>query len=256
MRSSSTLARLAIAAVALALMLVPASRVDASGEPPLRVLFLGNSLTFVHGGLDQLTMRMAQEMGETRPLDFTRVAVGGFALEDHWLHGPSRDAIATGGPWDWVVLQEQSGRTITAPQNFAIHAALLDAEIRAAGARTMFFLTWARGDDLAAQTTITAAICAAADALGAAVVPAGLAWAHAPSVNPNLNLDDCDAVHPSDQGAFLNGLVFFRTLFERDPSGMPWNLSPLVQVTAWQATALETVATSAPDRCPFVAEVF
>src|SRR5689334_21022895 len=84
----------------MALALTGAS---ASGQPQLRVLFVGNSLTAANDlpARVQAIARAARdvnlEVGSYRP--------GGYALEDHWADGIARSMVDS-GRWDVVVFQQ------------------------------------------------------------------------------------------------------------------------------------------------------
>ena len=81
-----------------------------------------------------------------------------------------------GGPWDLVVLQEQSLRPIVDPELFEQYAELLGGAVREAGAQTMLYLTWARASTPETQEDLDAAYCDVSDRLRAQVAPVGKAW--------------------------------------------------------------------------------
>ena len=91
-----------LAGLFFCLLVVAGMPVAASAEP-LRVLFIGNSLT-AWNDLPNLFASLAQAGGHERPVART-IAVGGFSLEDHWNQGDAQKGIAT-GRWDFVVLQQ------------------------------------------------------------------------------------------------------------------------------------------------------
>src|SRR5436190_1748641 len=80
----------------------------AQGDPqPIRVLFIGNSYTYVND-LPRMVAALAQA-GKQRPLVHERETPGGYSFEKHWMDGRAVAKI-TGAKWDHVVLQEQSLR--------------------------------------------------------------------------------------------------------------------------------------------------
>ena len=75
-----------------------------SGAAPLRVLFIGNSLTTANG-LADMVEELASMAGDPA-IDATVVAAGGHSLEDHWTLGEARRALGS-GPWNAVVLRRR-----------------------------------------------------------------------------------------------------------------------------------------------------
>ena len=214
---------------------------------PTRILFVGNSYTAGQGGVADLVERMAAARGLAVETD--SVTAGGFTLEQHWSNAAgTRDRIA-GGDWDWVVLQEQSLRPIRDPERFFTYARLLDQDIRSAGAKTMFFLTWARESTPETQETLNGSYCAMVEELHAGVAPVGMAWALARERDPSLWLHVSDGSHQSDLGQYLLGMAFHRRLWNQDPAGLPHDVSPHVGVTPEQAALLQQIATEAPAGC-------
>ena len=180
-----------------------------------RVLFIGNSYTFINGGIP----------AQLEALDPTAVtvteAVGGYTLQDHWNAGLALADIRRGG-WSYVVLQEQSQTSVTGQGQFDAFVRMFDAEIRASGAKTVLLMTWQRPDSLGYGVT-TANLAAAYDQigsqLGARVAPAGLAFARSLAGRPDLTLNIGDG-HPTMAGTYLAACVLYGTLFHRSPVGI------------------------------------
>ena len=95
--------RLPAAAVAQEVPAEAGAAGEADTRPPLHVLFIGNSLTYVND-LPAVFAALAEAAGRARP--FVRAVTGpGLSLEDQWNRGDAQKAIAVGG-WDYVVLQQ------------------------------------------------------------------------------------------------------------------------------------------------------
>lgn len=56
----------------------------------------------------------------------------------------------------------------------------------------------------------------------AAVAPVGLAWEHALTRRPQLDLWAGDGTHPSRAGSYLAACVFYSVLTRRSPVGNPF----------------------------------
>jgi hypothetical protein len=243
----------------IALMLTMQSPLCGQDAPsaPLKVLFIGNSYTSVND-LPAMVVGLADAAGG-RKIQVDRHLVGGCTLEKHVKDKKAIDKIHS-DKWDVVVLQEQSLRPVLDRPLMQEYARLLDAEITRQGARTLFYLTWARqhipdmqeGADPAtspeyaramyqisgvAKTTDFDAWCQRqnsglvgglngayfdiAEELGAKVAPVGVAWKNALATDPSFVLHRPDKSHPNPAGTYLAACVFYASLLDANPLGLP-----------------------------------
>ncbi|MBI1766668.1 MAG: SGNH/GDSL hydrolase family protein [Acidobacteria bacterium] len=231
MRYLKPLSKLYLLAFTLLAVLVPVTTQQAAQKavPVRRVLFIGNSYTYFNN-LPQMLVGLAQAAKPAQPLEAEMVTVGGATLKRLWEEGQALAAIKRGG-WNYVVLQEQStlgnapivdGKPqIADPKTFHEYARLFDAEIKKAGAQTVFYLTWARQNAPETQAQLTAAYTSIAKELNALLVPVGLAWEAALQKRPELALHIADKSHPTAVGTYLAACVFYATLSGRTPAGLP-----------------------------------
>ena len=190
----------------------------------LRVLFIGNSYTYVNN-LPAIVAGLAESAHES--LESEMIAAPGATLKKHWEDGKAVEALKH-GHWDYVVLQEQStlglvsqgGPPINNPKTFHEYARLFDSEIRSSGARTIFFLTWARQNLPESQPLLTNAYLSIAKELHAIVTPVGIAWQTALKKNPSVALHQKDLSHPTPAGSYLAACVLYSTLFGRSAAGL------------------------------------
>lgn len=214
---------------------------DPAGEDlPERVLFIGNSHTYRHGGMDWLIGNMVAAEDPPRPFEGDILAASGVTLEYHYQNGaPER---IREGDYDVVVLQGYlPGSPTRTAEPFLEYARRLDDEIRASGARTVFYMTWPQGrydwadldDFIAAHRQISAE-------LGAPVAPVGVAMENARAERPDLALIDEDEIHASWEGAYLATATIYATLFGKSPEGLPYTFgvseedAAFLQRIAWQ----------------------
>ena len=212
-----------LAAVAWSALLVA----QAPAARPLRLLFIGNSYTYVNN-LPEVFTGLA--VAGHHQVETVMVAPGGWRLQDHWEKGEA-PKILHDGRWDYVVLQEQS----TLATNFLLDgkprvkddaafrpwADKWAAEIGKAGARPVFYLTWARKATPEDQSVLTDAYMRAAKANQALVAPVGIAWAAVRQQHPSIELYYTDGSHPSAAGTYLAGCTFYATIFHASPVGLP-----------------------------------
>jgi hypothetical protein len=230
-----TLRRLSPAALAL-LLAAPA----AGDEPkPVRVLFVGNSYTYVND-LPKMLAELARAGGQA-PLAHDRETPGGCTLEKHWKDGKAAHKIQA-GPWDYVVLQEHSLRPLTDRRLMFDYAARLDGEVKKAKAKTLLYQTWARQDTPEKQPELSRAYLDLGRELKADVVPVGAAWERALKEGAGPALHSQDRSHPSKAGTYLAACVFYGVIYGKSPEGLPGAAGGLgdedarrLQAVAWKA---------------------
>lgn len=200
------------------------------------VLFVGNSFT-ARNDLPGLIARLAAERGKT--LQYRLISAGGASLRTHWNAGEAPKAIREGG-YDAVVLQEQSTLPVKNAGRMRENVRLFDEVIKAAGAETVLYMTWARQNAPDTQQAITDAYTSIGKEVGATVVPVGLAWQRVLSKPGQPALHDRDQSHPTPAGTYLAACVFLAVLFGENPTGLSADQSGLedkdlglLQRTAW-----------------------
>ncbi len=253
--------RWAVLAVAVAAVAcLPRRAPDCARVPPdavcTRVLFIGNSYTFVNnlpGTFAVLSHALS------RPVFADMIAPGGATLADH-AASPEVLAKIRSGHWTYVVLQEQSLRPAVEQSRQALMypaARTLAEAIRGAGAQPVFFGTWGRqqgwpeggfADYAPMQAAVTQGYRTIAEELQAIVVPVGDAWAAVTVAHPDIPLWQSDGSHPTVQGTFLAANVFVATLFGDTPRGLgARGAVPEGQVDRLQQAAVQAVsATKSP----------
>jgi hypothetical protein len=163
----------------------------------LRVLFIGDSYTYFNN-VPHLLHMLVESAREERGIETRMVVEPGFTLKRHW-DDPGAVSAIHAERWDHVILQEQStlgGSTviddipqINAPTMFHEYARLFDHEIRKAGAKTVFFLTWARKDSPGSQPLLNTAYLRIAKELRARLAPVGMAWErHSKQTDPSASI--------------------------------------------------------------------
>jgi hypothetical protein len=203
-------------------------------QPSTRILFIGNSYTFINDGLDK------QLEGLAPTTETERIALGGYTLEKHWTDRNALQKIRD-GKWDYVVLQEQSQAPVLNQQKFYEFARMFDEEIRRSGARTILLMTWERSDSKNWGVTtdgLAIAFATIGKELKVKVAPAGLAFARSLQTKPELTLCTPDG-HPTVEGTYLAACVLYRKIFELNPIGNPYSDK---KISAETRTFLQQIA--------------
>lgn len=194
----------------------------------MNILFIGNSFT-ARNDFPGLLAQLAEARG--RQLQHQLIQAGGASLRMHWNKGNAQKAIAQ-TRYDYVVLQEQSTLPLKNPQRFHENVRLFDPVIKATGAKTTLYLTWARRNAPETQAALTDAYTAIGEELGATVIPVGVAWEHFLAAHSAPTLHDKDLSHPTLAGSYLAACVFFAVLFGESPAGITGDLKGLTQAEA------------------------
>lgn len=218
-----------LSALGLVAALLTSCASPAPPPPSVRVLFIGNSYTYVND-LPHLFATLAA--AGKHPAEVEMVAPGGWTLMEHARSPDTRKKI-DGSPWNFVVLQEQSiVPAVPQAREAGMYPAVrrLATIIRAHGSEPVLYATWGRRDGLgengfadfqSMQTAITDGYLHIADELDVRVAPVGPAWQLAVAQHPGTPLWDGDGSHPALAGTYLAACVFYAALFHASPEGLP-----------------------------------
>lgn len=208
----------------------------ASGEnSKIRVLFIGNSLTFINN-LPEMTAQLAKSRHYV--LEYDMYAPGGYSLSQH-ASDPAALRKINDGRWDFVVLQEQSQMPAFSQEQVQRevypYAKRLCEVIRAANpqAHIVFYATMARknGDSEnisvsaeletygGTQKRINRSYLTMAQDNRALLAPIGQAWEEVRENRPAIDLY-ADDVHPNQTGTYLAACVLFSVFFRESPIGI------------------------------------
>jgi hypothetical protein len=210
------------------------------GGPPLgstlRVLFLGNSLTFTND-LPGMLQQLAVEGGAVQ-IEVQDASQPGFALEDHWATPQSRAVLDEGG-WDIVILQQGPSSLPESRTNLVTWAETWAGAIRAQGGVPALYMVWPDRSRLAFFDDVRESYEAAADAAEGAFYPAGEAWRAAWAQDPSLELYGPDDFHPSVLGTYLAAVTIYRGITDRAPPPLSSIGLAAEQDALFQAAAAE-----------------
>jgi hypothetical protein len=210
-------------------------------DDPERILFVGNSLTYVEDIPTQVA-NLAASADPPEVVEVEQSVAPGRTLRGHLLSGTPRDI--EGGSFDIVVLQGDIPENYPRNTDSFIEAATALFDVaKESGARTVLYMAWpyTRLDWIDLDGIVAAHRQLEAD-LGPRVAPVGLAFANASDERPELEMLAADAEHQSRYGAYLAAVTLFATLFERSPEGLPYRPDTMseeeaavLQRIAWEA---------------------
>ena len=204
-----------------ALATPPAPETKPAARPaPENVLFVGNSFSYYNNGLHHHFRQLRHAAAaDGRARVRTRLATisGGYLPE----HRGTLPVLLDGGGWDAVVLQGYSRGPIEPASAPAFRDAARDyaAQIRAAGAEPLFFMTWAYLSDPGMTSRLEDAYTSIGTELGARVVPVGLAFARVREERDDIALIHADDKHPTLAGTYLAACTFYAVLQQSSPVG-------------------------------------
>ena len=221
-----------ISVVLVCLALLPFANEAFTQGQKIRVLFIGNSLTFVND-----LPHMVADLARSRHVDMEcdMYAPGGHTFFEH-AADPLLRAKIDQGTWDFVVLQEQSqipALDQTYVQQYIYpYAQKLSESVRKANpqARVVFYMTMAKknGDRQtisgrsevltydAMQRRINASYTVMAQHNSALLAPVGVAWANVRARNKSLELY-ADEKHPNLLGTYLAACVITDVILKDNP---------------------------------------
>lgn len=216
----------------------------APGDDGLRILFIGNSLTYWHdvGGI--LAGLFAQADVSFNQIE--TLAKPNYGLQDHWTDPSVHATLAEG--WDVVILQQGPSATEGRP-SLLEYSKKFAGEIRATGGEPGLFMVWPAKVRFFDFNGVSDSYAAAADSVDGWLFPAGEAWLAAWDRDPDLPLYGPDAFHPSPRGAYLAAVVMFEQLSGVAAGILNGAFCPTgeatVQLSAAEAAVLHAAASEA-----------
>lgn len=184
-----------------------------------RVLFVGNSLTYVND-LPLVVRALSLAVNADSAYRVGMVANPDYSLEDHWGSGAAAREIAT-AKWDVVVFQQGPSALEESRVLLINYARKFSDAARAAHAQPALYAPWPTVDRSQDFPRSGQSYRIAADSAHAGIFPVGEAWLAAWNRTPLLGLYSSDGLHPSVNGTYLAALVIFGRLSGRSVIGLP-----------------------------------
>jgi hypothetical protein len=221
------------------------AKAESASLSGLRVLFIGNSLTYSND-LPLIVQALAKAAGQEMQVE--SVTFGGFSLDDHWNHGDALRAISS-QKWDVVVLQHGPSSLPESRVELRNSAKKYAERIRKAGARPAFYMVWPELERSSYFDAVRDSYSLAASDVGGIFLPAGEARRAAWRRDPKAPLYSGDDFHPSVAGSYTAALSIYGMLFDKAPQDLPAKVKlangHVVQVPPALAKLLQDAAAEA-----------
>ncbi len=191
----------------------------ANGQDKVRVLFVGNSLTYSNN-LPEIINHFAKS-AKQKKFSYKMIAYPNFSLEDHWDKGEVQKVLAK-EKWDFVVMQQGPSASIEGRKLLAEYAKKFAEKIILAGAKPALFMVWSSAYRLSDFAEVGVSYKLAAEETKGLFFPVGFAWLEAWKRVPNLQLYSVDKFHPSQMGSYLAALIIYQQIYQQNPIGLPY----------------------------------
>jgi len=225
--------------------------------PPTSILWVGNSFFYYNNSMHNHFGRLVSAAGST--VRSTSVTISGSGLDWHDMdsllrpNGVGRYSFVgdneirfntAGRQYDTVIMMDCSQCPIhpQLKQPFHDTAKRYGATLTKAQMRPVLFMSWAYKDKPEMTAQLAEEYTKAGNANDMLVIPAGLAFAKAIAMRPELELYETDKRHPSLAGTYLAAATVYATLYRKSPvgntytAGLPRDVVSTLQTAAWDAT--------------------
>jgi hypothetical protein len=177
---------------------------DPGRDPkPLRVLFVGNSLTYTEN-VPEIVQRLATAGGQL--MTYNALLQPNYSLEDHWNAGLAQE-IERARP-DIVVLQQGPSSQQESRVNLIYWTLKIDSVVRGVGGRCALYMVWPPLSSSDLFFAVRDNYAAAAEAVRGMLMPAGVTWLEIWNRNPTIELYGQDGFHPAYLGALAAAETF------------------------------------------------
>jgi len=179
----------------------------------LRVLFIGNSLTYTNN-LPTTLADVARTAGDSIYVEM--IARPNYGLIDHLTLNSGAEAAIRRGGWDYVVLQQGPTTLPVNRDSLVLWTQMFDPIIRSVGATPALFMVWPVLGQAGGFEAVRRSYQLAADSVGGVFLPAGMAWKLALDRDPAVKLYGPDSFHPAPLGSYLAAITIYEALTGHD----------------------------------------
>ena len=228
------------------------------GDPPKRMIFIGNSFFYYNNSMHNQVLGIARAADPAgKGYGGTSVTISGSAMDWHNVEGyfankamasysfdENNNIVMTKREklFDAAIMMDCSQCPIHPELKtvFAEFARKQSASVRTFNTVPVLFMSWAYADKPEMTQQLADAYTTAGNDNSALVIPAGLAFARALKQRPDLVLHAADRRHPSPAGTYLAAATVYATLYRRAPAGNRFRATideptaNFLQTVAWE----------------------
>lgn len=194
-------------ALVVLMLAMPASQATGLQDPPLRVLFIGNSYLYTNN-MPRVVQQLASMQG--RAIDSALQAEPDYSLADH-LRNRRLDSLLE-QHWDWVVLQQGPSALPSSRRQLVESARRMSARLEGKPTRIALMSAWPAQRNAMMSPQAETSTREAAGAIHACILPAAGAWRIARAQPNPSKLYAADQLHPAPRGTLLAAMTVVRGL--------------------------------------------
>ncbi len=212
-------------------------------KPMLKVLFIGNSHTYVND-MPYMFQSLANEVQNETEVFSVMLALPGITLGYHSVLPSTRFSLLF-GDYDYAVIQQQA-HPFMGQEALIREAKEVVKFTKGTKTKVVANMTWAKKSAPEDQQEMTDAYLAMAKKYDALLSPTGEAWGKVRKENSNIELFYVDGEHSSPAGAYLTACCFVCTILGKSPIGLSSKIAKsdtvVVDLAPETAKILQTAA--------------
>jgi hypothetical protein len=215
----------------------PGAGDDSQNKAPARVLFVGNSYTYVND-LPRMFAALAAMHGVA--IEVQMQARPNFSLADHL--GVLRFGSVLMQPWDVIVLQQGPSALPASRRNLRRSVERIARRLHGRAVTVALLAAWPQRPHSAMSHDAELSYRLAAETIDACVLPVATAWRRAREHDATLALYQSDGLHPTAAGSLLAAMTILQGLVDVGTAPLlpPAPDTPADDRALW--AALETAA--------------
>ena len=157
------------------------------------------------------------------------IAHGGKSLGEHKIEPEVRFNILH-GEYQYVVLQQVAHPFFGGQTSLLKDALEINEFIKQTRAKPVAYLTWSEKNKLEDQQVMTDAYLELSKQMDAVLCPVGIIWQAFIKRYPEIDIYDADGEHANEIGSYLVACVFYVTLLNESPIGLPYRIENNAQL--------------------------
>lgn len=177
-------------------------------EQPIRILFVGNSLTYTN---DMPTLFEQEAREDNIKVKVKILAKPNYALEDHWFEGSLQFEIAR-GKYDYIILQQGPSSQQDGKEMLTNYGKKIKELCEQNGCQIVFFMVWPSMQYYSSFEGVINNYKLAAEQTDAIICPVGEKWKTHFDQTGDFSFLSEDGFHPSLNGSKSAAKIIFQAL--------------------------------------------